>query len=135
MDPNDGRVISNFVNQVLRNEDLTVYDDGKQTRSFCYVDDLIEGIYRMINSPNEVTGPVNLGNPGEFTMLKLAEEVLGQTRSRSKLVHKEMLKVDPKQRRPDITKAKQLLGWEPKVALQEGLANTIEYYRGPMERV
>ena len=114
MDPNDGRVISNFVNQALRGEDLTVYGDGKQTRSFCYVDDLIEGIYRMMNSPDEVTGPVNLGNPGEFTMLELAEEVLRQTGSGSKLVHKELPKDDPKQRRPDITKAKELLGWEPK---------------------
>ncbi len=134
MDPKDGRVISNFVNQALRGEDLTVYGDGKQTRSFCYVDDLIEGIYRMMNSTDEVTGPVNLGNPGEFTMLELAEEVLRQTGSRSKLVHKELPKDDPKQRRPDITKAKQLLGWEPKVALREGLAKTIEYYRGLMGR-
>ena len=134
MDPNDGRVISNFVNQALRGEDLTVYGDGKQTRSFCYVDDLIEGIYRMMNSAEDITGPVNLGNPGEFTMLELAEEVLRQTKSVSKLVFKELPKDDPKQRRPDITKAKELLGWEPKVPLREGLANTIEYYRGLMDR-
>ena len=134
MDPNDGRVISNFVNQALRGEDLTVYGDGKQTRSFCYVDDLIEGIHRMMNSADDITGPVNLGNPGEFTMLELAEEVLRQTGSGSKLVHKELPKDDPKQRRPDITKAKELLGWEPKVPLREGLANTIEYYRGLMDR-
>ena len=134
MDPKDGRVISNFVNQALRGEDLTVYGDGKQTRSFCYVDDLIEGIYRMMNSAEDITGPVNLGNPGEFTMLELAEEVLRQTGSRSKLVHKELPKDDPKQRRPEITKAKELLGWEPKVPLREGLAKTIEYYRGLMDR-
>ena len=134
MDPGDGRVISNFVNQALRGEDLTVYGDGKQTRSFCYVDDLIEGIVRMMNSPDEVTGPVNLGNPGEFTMVELAEEVLKQTGSRSKLVFHELPKDDPKQRRPDITKAKELLGWEPQVALREGLAKTIEYYRGLMDR-
>ena len=134
MDPNDGRVISNFVNQALRGEDLTVYGDGKQTRSFCYVDDLIEGICRMMNSGDDITGPVNLGNPGEFTMLELAEEVLRQTGSRSKLVFKDLPKDDPKQRRPDIAKAKALLGWEPKVPLREGLANTIEYYRGLMDR-
>ena len=129
MDPDDGRVISNFVNQALRGEDLTVYGDGKQTRSFCYVDDLIEGIYRMMNSPEDVTGPVNLGNPGEFTMLELAEEVLGKIGSGSKLVFRELPKDDPKQRRPDITRAKQLLGWEPKVPLREGLGKTIAYYR------
>ena len=134
MDPNDGRVISNFVNQALRGEDLTVYGDGKQTRSFCYVDDLIEGIYRMMNSPEEITGPVNLGNPGEFTMLELAEEVLHQTSSGSKLVFHELPKDDPKQRRPDITKAKQLLNWEPKVPLREGLGKTIDYYKGLMDR-
>ena len=134
MDPKDGRVISNFVNQALRGEDLTVYGDGKQTRSFCYVDDLIEGIYRMMNSPDDITGPVNLGNPGEFTMLELAEEVLRQTGSGSKLVFRELPKDDPKQRRPDIARAKQLLNWEPKVPLREGLANTIKYYRGLMDR-
>ena len=134
MDPNDGRVISNFVNQALQGEDLTVYGDGKQTRSFCYVDDLIEGIYRMMNSPEEITGPVNLGNPGEFTMLELAEEVLRQTNSQSKLVFHDLPKDDPKQRRPDITKAKELLGWEPKVPLREGLGKTIEYYRELMEK-
>ena len=134
MDPRDGRVISNFVNQALRGEDLTVYGDGKQTRSFCYVDDLIEGIVRMMNSSEEVTGPVNLGNPGEFTMLELAEEVLRQTGSGSKLVFHELPKDDPKQRRPDITKAKELLGWEPKVPLREGLGKVIAYYKGLMEQ-
>ena len=134
MDPRDGRVISNFVNQALRGEDITVYGDGKQTRSFCYVDDLIEGIVRMMNSPAEVTGPVNLGNPGEFTMLELAEEVLRQTGSGSKLVFHELPKDDPKQRRPDISRAKQLLGWEPHIPLREGLAKVIEYYKGLMER-
>ena len=134
MDPKDGRVISNFVNQALRGEDLTVYGDGKQTRSFCYVDDLIEGIYRMMNSADDITGPVNLGNPGEFTMLELAEEVLRQTGSGSKLVFHELPKDDPKQRRPDISRAKQLLGWEPHIPLREGLAKVIEYYKGLMER-
>ena len=134
MDPNDGRVISNFVNQALRGEDITVYGDGKQTRSFCYVDDLIEGIVRMMNSAENITGPVNLGNPGEFTMLQLAEEVLGQIDSGSKLVFCDLPKDDPKQRRPDITKAEQLLGWEPKVPLREGLVKTIAYYRELMER-
>lgn len=134
MDPNDGRVISNFVNQALRGEDITVYGDGKQTRSFCYVDDLIEGIWRMMNSPEDITGPVNLGNPGEFTMLELAEEVLRQTSSGSKLVHKELPKDDPKQRRPDISKAKELLSWEPQVPLRKGLGKVIAYYRGLMER-
>ena len=132
MDPNDGRVISNFVNQALRGEPITVYGDGKQTRSFCYVDDLLEGICRMMAAPGEVTGPVNLGNPGEFTMLELAEEVLRRTGSRSKLVFRPLPTDDPKQRRPDITLAKQLLDWEPKVPLGEGLARTIEYYRGLM---
>ncbi len=134
MNPKDGRVISNFVNQALRGEDLTVYGDGKQTRSFCYVDDLIEGIVRMMNSPEEITGPVNLGNPGEFTMLELAEEVLGQTRSKSKLVFHALPKDDPKQRRPDISKAKELLGWEPRVPLNEGLAKTIKYYQSLLVR-
>ena len=134
MNPTDGRVISNFVNQALRGEDLTVYGDGKQTRSFCYVDDLIEGIYRMMNSPDEVTGAVNLGNPGECTMLELAEEVLRQTGSSSKLVFHELPKDDPKQRKPDITRAKELLGWEPKIPLREGLAKVIEYYKGFMLR-
>ncbi len=129
MDPNDGRVISNFVNQALRGEPITVYGDGKQTRSFCYVDDLLEGICRMMAAPGEVTGPVNLGNPEEFTMLQLAEEVLRRTGSQSKLVFRPLPTDDPKQRRPDITLAKQLLDWEPKVPLREGLARTIEYYR------
>ena len=132
MDPDDGRVISNFVNQALRGEPITVYGDGKQTRSFCYVDDLLEGICRMMAAPGEVTGPVNLGNPEEFTMLQLAEEVLRRTGSRSKLMFRPLPTDDPKQRRPDITLAKQLLDWEPKVPLGEGLARTIEYYRGLM---
>ena len=134
MDPNDGRVISNFVNQALRGEDLTVYGDGKQTRSFCYVDDLIEGIVRMMNSAEDITGPVNLGNPGEFTMLELAEEVLEQTNSGSKLIFHALPKDDPKQRRPDISRAKELLGWEPKVSLHEGLGKVIAYYKGLMEQ-
>lgn len=132
MNPEDGRVISNFVNQALRGEDLTVYGDGSQTRSFCYVDDLIEGIVRMMNSPDEITGPVNLGNPQEFTMLELAEEVLRQIPSGSKLTYRELPGDDPKQRRPDITLANRLLNWEPRISLQQGLEKVIEYYRDLM---
>lgn len=130
MNPEDGRVISNFVNQALRGEDITVYGDGSQTRSFCYVDDLIEGIVRMMNTPADVLGPVNLGNPGEFTMLELARKVLEKVPGGSKLAYQELPKDDPKQRRPDITLAKKLLSWEPKVPLDEGLDSVIEYYRG-----
>jgi len=126
--PDDGRVVSNFIVQALRGEDLTVYGDGTQTRSFCYVDDLIEGFVRLMNQ-TETVGPMNIGNPGEFTMLELAEKVLEQVGGRSKIVHKPLPADDPKQRRPDITQAKKILGWEPKVPLDEGLAKTIEYFR------
>ncbi len=129
MNPEDGRVISNFVNQALRGEDITVYGDGRQTRSFCYVDDLIEGIVRMMNTPEEVLGPVNLGNPGEFTMLELAEKVLERVPNGSRLVYKDLPKDDPKQRRPDIRKAEELLGWRPGIALGEGLDRVIDYYQ------
>jgi UDP-glucuronate decarboxylase len=128
MHPNDGRVVSNFIVQALKGENLTVYGDGTQTRSFCYVDDLIEGFVRLMNQTATV-GPVNLGNPGEFTMLELAEQVLKQTKSKSKIVHKPLPADDPKQRRPDITLAKKFLKWEPKVPLSEGLKRTIAYFK------
>ncbi|MBK3776632.1 NAD-dependent epimerase/dehydratase family protein [Azospirillum brasilense] len=129
MHPNDGRVVSNFIMQALRNEPITVYGQGQQTRSFCYVDDLIEGMIRLMDSPDEVTGPVNVGNPGEFTMLELAEQVIALTGSRSMVDHRPLPQDDPKQRRPDITKAKALLGWEPTVSLRDGLERTIGYFR------
>jgi UDP-glucuronate decarboxylase len=128
MDPNDGRVISNFITQALRGEPLTVYGDGTQTRSFCYCDDLIEGMIRMMDQDQE-TGPVNIGNPVENTMLELAEQVLQATGSAVKVSHVALPQDDPKQRCPDITKAKSLLNWEPKVDLKTGLQNTVEYYR------
>ena len=129
MHPKDGRVVSNFITQALSGEDLTIYGDGTQTRSFCYRDDLVEGFLRLMDSPSEVTGPVNLGNPGEFTMIELAEQVLKLTGSRSKIIHMPLPQDDPRQRRPDITLAKAKLGWEPKVPLAEGLKLTIEYFK------
>ena len=124
----DGRVVSNFIVQALRGEDLTVFGEGSQTRSFCYYSDLIEGFVRLMNQ-DAVTGPINIGNPGEFTMLELAEEVLKLTGSKSKIVHKPLPADDPKQRKPDISQAKEHLGWEPKVSLSEGLAHTIAYFK------
>ena len=128
MDPNDGRVISNFIKQALQDEPLTIYGDGSQTRSFCYVYDLIEGMIRMMDQ-DEQFGPVNLGNPVENSMLELAQKILIATESQSKLKHVELPVDDPKRRCPDISRAKSLLGWSPKVDLQTGLARTIEYYR------
>jgi UDP-glucuronate decarboxylase len=128
MNPDDGRVVSNFVVQALRGEDLTVYGDGTQTRSFCYVDDLIEGCLRLMNQ-TETVGPVNLGNPGEFTMLELAELTLKLVGGKSRIVHRPLPSDDPRQRRPDIALARRVLGWEPKVALEEGLQRTIAYFR------
>lgn len=131
MDPNDGRVVSNFIMQALEGRDITIYGDGKQTRSFQYVDDLIEGMHRMMNdSRDDFTGPVNIGNPGEFTMLELAEKVLAHTGSNSKIVYDPLPSDDPTQRRPDITLAKKELNWEPKIALDEGLERTIQYFKG-----
>ncbi len=124
----DGRVVSNFIVQALRGDDLTIYGDGQQTRSFCFYSDLIEGFVRLMNQ-NEVTGPINIGNPGEFTMLELAQEVLKQVDTKSKIVHKELPQDDPKQRKPDITLAKKHLDWEPTVPLAEGLAATIAYFK------
>jgi UDP-glucuronate decarboxylase len=129
MAADDGRVVSNFIVQALRGEDLTVYGDGSQTRSFCYADDLVEGFIRLMNSDDSVTGPINLGNPGEFTMIELAEKVLRLTGSKSKLIHMPLPQDDPKQRRPDITKAKQYLHWEPTIALEHGLERTIAYFK------
>jgi UDP-glucuronate decarboxylase len=129
MHPKDGRVVSNFIMQALAGDDITIYGDGSQTRSFCYVDDLIEGFLRLMASEKHVTGPVNLGNPGEFTMIELAELVLRTTGSKSKLKHLPLPADDPKQRRPDITRARETLGWEPKVPLPEGLRHTVDYFR------
>lgn len=129
MDIGDGRVVSNFIVQALRGEDITIYGDGSQTRSFCYVDDLIEGMVRLMNSRDGFTGPVNIGNPGEFTIKELAEIVIELTDSKSKLVYKELPQDDPTQRRPDITLAKKELDWEPTIQLKEGLGKTIEYFR------
>lgn len=128
MNPNDGRVVSNFIVQALKGEDITIYGDGKQTRSFCYVDDLVEGMVRMMNSRDGFTGPVNLGNPGEFTMLELAEKVLALTGSKSKIVYRPLPQDDPVQRKPVIDLAKKELKWEPKIALDEGLKKTIAYF-------
>lgn len=129
MHPYDGRVVSNFIVQALSNEDITIYGDGTQTRSFCYMDDLVEGFIRMMNGPDSFIGPVNLGNPGEFTMNDLARTVIELTGSRSKLVHLPRPADDPTQRRPDISLAKKHLDWEPKVPLREGLTRTIDYFR------
>ena len=129
MDVDDGRVVSNFIVQALQGNDLTIYGDGSQTRSFCYVDDLIEGFLRLMGSDDSVSGPINLGNPGEFTMIELAEKVLRLTGSKSKLVYKPLPQDDPRQRCPDITKARQSLDWQPMIALDEGLARTVAYFR------
>jgi len=127
--PDDGRVVSNFIVQALKNEDITIYGDGSQTRSFCYVTDLIDGMVRMMNSGDEVIGPVNLGNPREFTMLDLATEIKRLTGSSSRIVHLPLPQDDPTRRRPDIQKAKSTLGWEPRVPLEEGLVKTIDYFK------
>ena len=129
MHPNDGRVVSNFIVQALRGEDITIYGDGSQTRSFCYVDDLIEGFVRLMASPDGVTGPINLGNPNEFTIRQLAEAVLAKVGGQSRLVCKPLPSDDPKQRQPNIEQAKAVLGWQPQVQLEEGLDKTIAYFR------
>ncbi len=129
MHPNDGRVVSNFIVQALQNKDITMYGDGMQTRSFCYVDDLLEGMTRLMNTGDEITGPINVGNPGEFTILQLAEMVIRMTGSKSKIVYQPLPSDDPLQRKPDISKAKSILGWEPKIQLEEGLKHTIEYFK------
>jgi UDP-glucuronate decarboxylase len=128
MHPNDGRVVSNFIMQTLRDENITVYGDGTQTRSFCYVDDLIEGLTRFMESPDEFIGPVNLGNPVEFSILELAEKLIHLTGSKSKIVFKPLPSDDPRQRQPDISLAKEKLGWNPTIPLEDGLVKTIEYF-------
>lgn len=129
MHPNDGRVVSNFIVQALKDEDITIYGSGQQTRSFCYVDDLIDGFVRLMNTAPDVTGPINLGNPSEFTMLELAENVLRLVGSKSKLTFKPLPQDDPRQRQPNITLAKEKLDWQPKVNLEDGLKETIAYFR------
>jgi UDP-glucuronate decarboxylase len=129
MHPNDGRVVSNFIMQALTGRDITVFGAGGQTRSFCYVDDMIDGMFRMMNNPHAFTGPVNLGNPHEFTILELAEKVIRLTGSRSKIVFKPLPTDDPTQRRPDIELARQKLGWQPVIELEEGLQRTIDYFK------
>jgi UDP-glucuronate decarboxylase len=129
MHPNDGRVVSNFIVQALGGRDITIYGNGQQTRSFCYVDDLIEAMVRAMATPDAFTGPVNIGNPGEFTILELAEKVLRLTGSRSKLVFEPLPSDDPRQRQPDIGLARETLGWEPKVSLDDGLRETVDYFR------
>jgi len=130
----DGRVVSNFIVQALRGEEITVYGEGKQTRSFCYVDDLVDGLIRLMATPDSFTGPVNLGNPVEFTIRELAEKILELTRSRSKLIYKPLPVDDPRQRQPDITLAKQELGWSPTVPLAEGLVKTITYFESLLQQ-
>jgi len=125
---NDGRVVSNFIVQALRGEPLTMFGDGTQTRSFCYVDDLVDGLVRLMDSIDDVTGPINLGKPGEFTILELAKTVIELSNSRSEIIFKPLPADDPRQRRPDITRAREVLGWEPKVELDEGLKRTIAYF-------
>ena len=129
MHPNDGRVVSNFIVQALKGQDITMYGDGSQSRSFCYVDDLIDGMIRLMNSREDFTGPVNIGNPNEFTMLELAEKVINLTGSKLKIIFMPLPADDPTQRQPDITLAKKELGWEPKVMLDEGLVKTIDFFR------
>jgi len=124
---NDGRVVSNFIIQALKNEDITIYGDGSQTRSFCYVDDLVDGLIKMMKS--DIIGPVNLGNPGEFTIFELAEKIINLINSKSKIIFRPLPQDDPKQRKPDISKAKKYLNWQPKIGLEEGLAKTIQYFK------
>jgi UDP-glucuronate decarboxylase len=132
MAADDGRVVSNFIVQALRGEALTIYGDGSQTRSFCYVDDLVGGLIALMENAVGEVGPVNIGNPGEFTMLELAEKVLELTGSSSKIEHLPLPQDDPKQRQPDISRAKKSLGWEPTIALNDGLVKTIEYFRSSL---
>jgi UDP-glucuronate decarboxylase len=128
MHPDDGRVVSNFIMQALRGKDITLYGDGEQTRSFCYVDDLLEAMVRMMDSPDNFTGPVNIGNASEFSMRELAQEVVALTGSKSRIVHLPMPADDPRQRKPDLTLARQMLDWSPTIALRDGLEKTIAYF-------
>jgi UDP-glucuronate decarboxylase len=133
MHPRDGRVVSNFIVQALRGEDITIYGDGMQTRSFCYVDDLIDGLVRMMNNEENFVGPVNIGNPSEFTMLELAKAVLRLTGSSSRLVFQPLPNDDPRQRQPDISQARERLGWQPQIELEAGLPRTIDYFKALLE--
>jgi UDP-glucuronate decarboxylase len=133
MQPNDGRVVSSFIVQALKGDPITVFGDGGQTRSFCYVDDLVEGITRLMLTDNDCTGPINLGNNSEFTILELAEKIIRFTNSTSKLIHKPLPQDDPRQRQPDLSKAKALLNWQPKVALDDGLKETIAYFKHSLD--
>jgi len=133
MDLNDGRVVSNFAVQALKNEPITIYGDGKQTRSFCYVSDLIPGLISLMETTDDVTGPINLGNPHEFTMLELANKIIAGASSRSKIVFCDLPADDPKQRKPDITKARKSLGWEPRIQIDEGLENTLRYFTSQIQ--
>jgi UDP-glucuronate decarboxylase len=133
MNPEDGRVVSNFIVQALRGDDITMYGDGSQTRSFCYVDDLVHGFIAMMGSDDSVTGPVNLGNPGEFTMLELAEKIIKKVGSKSRIVFEPLPQDDPRQRKPDITKASNLLNWKPSIDLDEGLEKTIAYFKSTIK--
>jgi UDP-glucuronate decarboxylase len=128
MHPNDGRVVSNFIVQALKNKDITVYGDGSQTRSFCYIDDLVDGLVRLMDSKRDIVGPVNLGNPTEFTIRRLAEMVIDLTGSTSRIIHRPLPQDDPRQRQPDISKAQELLGWQPALPLADGLTKTIAYF-------
>ncbi len=130
MHPNDGRVVSNFIVQALKGQDITLYGDGAQTRSFCYVDDLIDAFISFMDKDGDLPGPINIGNPTEFTIKQLAENVIDLTGAKSKLVYRPLPSDDPKQRQPNIEKARELLGWQPKVALRDGLQKTIEYFDG-----
>ena len=128
MSPNDGRVVSNFIMQALQSKDITIYGDGNQTRSFCYVDNLVSGLIKLMETPEEVHGPINLGNPVELTVRGLAELIVEKTASRSKIVFQELPQDDPKQRKPDISRAKKILGWSPDIEISEGLDKTIKYF-------
>ncbi len=128
MHPNDGRVVSNFIVQALLGRDITIYGDGSQTRSFCYVDDLIDGLMRLMASPDDVTGPINIGNPVECSIEQLATQIIELTGARSSIIRRPLPENDPRQRRPDISKAKKLLNWEPHIQLKEGLTRTIKYF-------
>jgi len=134
MQPDDGRVVSNFIIQSLKNKDITIYGDGKQTRSFCYIDDLIDGVIKMMNSREKFVGPVNLGNPNELTILDLAEKIIELTHSKSKIIYKPFLDDDPKQRQPNINLAKKELKWEPKIQFEEGIKKTIDYFEGLLNK-
>jgi UDP-glucuronate decarboxylase len=129
MDPNDGRVVSNFIVQALQNKEISIYGDGSQTRSFCYMDDLLDGMIGLMETGDDITGPINVGNPGEFTIMQLAETIIRLTHSKSKIIFKPLPEDDPLQRQPDITLAKKVLGWEPKIPLEQGLIPTIEYFK------